>query len=47
MRGSEIGTDRKGEPEGAEGWEDNVLKEREFDLLPKWQMLSLWEHTVN
>lgn len=35
MRGSEIGTDRKGEPEGAEGWEDNVLKEREFDLLPK------------
>jgi len=28
MRGSQIGTDRKGEPEGEQRWEDNVKGER-------------------
>ena len=50
----QIGTDRKGEPVREEGWE-GVLKEKDIwfgrkgwkGLLPKWQMVSLWEHTVN
>lgn len=50
----QIGTDCKGEPVREDGRQD-VLREKEIwfgrkgwkGLLPKWQMVSLWEHTVN